>query len=675
MSGLSRSSLLRMTTQEIRFCTTRDGVRLAYALAGQGPPLVKAANWLNHLEYDWESPVWRHVLRDLASRFRLLRYDERGNGLSDWDIEHVHFDALVEDLETVVDAAGFERFDLLGVSQGCAVSVAYAVRHPGRVNRLVLFGGYARGWRRRGTPREIAQREALTTLVREGWGSDNPAFRQVFSSLFFPDGTTEQMRAFNELQRITASPENAARLIEAFGTIDVTDLLPQVQAPTLVLHCREDGRIPFDAGRELAAGIPGARFVPLESRNHLILEQDAAWPRLRDEIAAFLTGAAPGGAESEVEPSWEEVDALFGEALDLPADRRERWLAERCATRPALRERLQRLLRSSEASDARLRTGGALGGEIGARIAAGEAAGLAAGTQIGPYEILERIGGGGMGTVYRARHHRLDRDVAIKAIATVLAAGSDGMRRFEREAKLLASLDHPNIATVHDFLVVDGHPYLVLELVAGETLSARIERGPLPPAEALRIAAEVADALAEAHGKGIVHRDLKPGNVMVTPKGRVKVLDFGLAKTVQPAGSAASESFATQSMALLGTPGYMSPEQARGQAIDTRTDVWAFGCVLYEMLAGRRAFGAENVPDAIAAVLRDEADPDRLPPDTRPELVELILHCLRKDPAERPQRIEAVAARLRPLAGPESAAGRAPSGTREPPPAGADSAG
>jgi len=649
-----------MPTQEIRFCTTRDDVRLAYALAGDGPPLVKAANWLNHLEYDWESPVWRHVLRDLASRFRLLRYDERGNGLSDWDADPITFDAFVEDLETVIDAAGFERFDLLGVSQGCAVSIAYAVRHPERIRKLVLYGGYARGWKARGNEREIVQREALKVLVREGWGSDNPAFRQVFTSLFFPEGTPEQMHAFNELQRITASPENAVRIIEALSTIDVSELLHRVTVPTLVLHCREDGRVPFEAGRELASGIPGARFVALEGRNHLILEQDPAWPRFRDEIAAFLTGASHSGLRAETEPAWEEVDALFAEALDVPPAAREAWLEARCGSRPGLRDRVRRLLAASEETHAALRTGGALEGGIGADLAAGDDALLGAGTKLGPYEILEHIGTGGMGIVYRARHGRLERDVAIKAITAPTGFGTDGLRRFEREAKLLASLSHPNVATVHDFLVVEGRSYLVMEFVEGEALSERIRRGPIPRPEALRIALELTDALAEAHHKGIVHRDLKPGNVMLTPRGRVKVLDFGLAKAMQAPGRRTIEpgSFATASMALLGTPGYLSPEQARGQEVDARTDIWAFGCILYELLSGHRAFDAENASEAIAAALRDEPGWSRFPADTPPGILELVRQCLHRDPGLRPQRIDEVGARLRAAVSAEPATGR-----------------
>jgi DNA-binding SARP family transcriptional activator/pimeloyl-ACP methyl ester carboxylesterase len=274
--------------QDIRFCTTADGMRIAFASAGKGPPLVKTANWLNHLEFDWQSPVWRHLLRELSSEFRLIRYDERGNGLSDWKVDDFSFEALVRDLESVVDAAGLDRFPLLGISQGCAVAIGYAVRHPERVTRMVLHGGYAKGWRARGNPSEIAKREAMQTLVLEGWGQDNPAFRQIFTSWYIPDGSPEQWRWWNDLQRISTSPQNAVRLMDDLGKIDVSALLAQVSVPTLVTHSANDAAVPFASGRELASGIPGARFVPLDSCNHVILDHEPAWPRFIEESRAFL---------------------------------------------------------------------------------------------------------------------------------------------------------------------------------------------------------------------------------------------------------------------------------------------------------------------------------------------------------------------------------------------------
>jgi len=274
--------------QDIRFCTAPDGVRIAYAEVGRGTPLVKSANWLNHLEYDWQSPVWKHLLHALATSHRLIRYDARGNGLSDWEVNDISFEAFVRDLESVVEAAGLQRFPLLGMSQGCAVSVAYAVRHPERVRHLVLYGGFVRGRRKRGSVVDTEQSEAFLTLMRHGWGQENPAFRQIFTSLFMPGANAEQMQWFNDLQRITTSPENAVRIRQAVDEIDVSGLLAQVKAPTLVLQCRNDAVQPFDEGRRLAAGIPGARFVALEGRNHIILASDPAWPRFIEEISNFL---------------------------------------------------------------------------------------------------------------------------------------------------------------------------------------------------------------------------------------------------------------------------------------------------------------------------------------------------------------------------------------------------
>jgi class 3 adenylate cyclase/pimeloyl-ACP methyl ester carboxylesterase len=277
--------------QEIRFCTAPDGVQLAYSRVGQGPTLVKTGNWMTHLEYDLESPIWRHLYRELARMRTLLRYDERGNGLSDRVVADISFDASVRDLEAVVAAAGVDRFALFGISQGCSVAIAYSVRHPERVTHLVLYGGYAQGRTKRArTAAEADENAAMLTLVRLGWGKENPAFRQLFTSQFVPGGTKEQADWFNELQRITVSPEVAARITEATGDIDVTPLLPRVSVPTLVMHARDDARVPFEAGRRMAAGIPGARFVPLTGRNHLFLETEPAFGQFLEHVRAFLAG-------------------------------------------------------------------------------------------------------------------------------------------------------------------------------------------------------------------------------------------------------------------------------------------------------------------------------------------------------------------------------------------------
>jgi pimeloyl-ACP methyl ester carboxylesterase len=273
--------------QVIRFCKAPDGVRIAYATLGEGPVLVKTANWMSHLEYDHKSPLWRHLARDLSRDFTLVRYDQRGNGLSDWDVQDFSLDAFVADLEAVVDASGQQTFSLLGVSQGCRVAIAYAAKHPERVSRLVLYGGAARGWRHR-NPSARDTRAGLQALIKEGWGRDVPAFRQVFTTLFMPGATPEQAAWFNDLQRVSSSAENAYRMTEALADADVREQLANVRAPTLVMHATQDAMVPFEEARVVAAGIPGARFVALESHNHLLLEDEPAFARFISEIRDFL---------------------------------------------------------------------------------------------------------------------------------------------------------------------------------------------------------------------------------------------------------------------------------------------------------------------------------------------------------------------------------------------------
>lgn len=276
--------------QQIRFTRTRDDVTLAYACSGSGAPLVKAANWLTHLDHDWHSTVWRHWLMDLPRGHRLIRYDERGCGLSDWDIKPPSFASWVHDLEAVVDSAGLDRFPLLGISQGGPVAVAYAARHPERVTKLVLYGSYAQGRLVRARSEEQVREHALDVeLARLGWGRDDPTFRQVFTSQFMPEGSWELWQEFNELQRHTTSPENAAQVLELSGQIDVTEEAREVRAPTLVLHARADHRPPLAQGRLLASLIPDSRFVTLESCNHILLADEPAWPILLREVEAFLS--------------------------------------------------------------------------------------------------------------------------------------------------------------------------------------------------------------------------------------------------------------------------------------------------------------------------------------------------------------------------------------------------
>ncbi len=273
---------------EVQFCKTSDGVRIAYACVGDGPPLVWAAHWLSHLAFSWESPIWRHWTEEFARDHCFVHYDERGNGLSDWDNPTFSIDAFVRDLEAVVDALGFDRFALIGSSKGGATAMAYAARHPERVSHLVLCGAFAQGWRVRGNDADIELREAIITLTRQGWAQDNPAIRQLLTSLLLPDATLEEMGSFNDLQRISASAGNAAGLQQSCGDVNVLDLLPGIAAPTLVLHCRDDASMPFEQGRLIASRIPRATLVPLESRNHVLLPRDPAWAVFVREVRRFL---------------------------------------------------------------------------------------------------------------------------------------------------------------------------------------------------------------------------------------------------------------------------------------------------------------------------------------------------------------------------------------------------
>src|SRR5687768_6382215 len=311
---------MKKPTQRIRYVRTTDGVQLAWADAGVGPVIIKAANWLTHLEFEWESPVWRHWLHFFSDNFRYIRYDERGCGMTDRNVGDLSLDRWVGDVEDIVSAAAIqEPFSLLGISQGGAICVAYAVKHPERVSKLVLYGGYTRGPFRRGDPDRASFYQAMIDLVRLEWGSDNPTFRQVFTSRFIPGGTDEQLDWYNDLCRKTLTPESAARLLESRAMIDVTELLGKVRAPTLVLHARGDAVVPIAEGQILAAGIPGAQFIELDSKNHVLLENEPAWERFCDEVLEFMglkgSGRGEDSAFSSLSPREREVLTLITEGL------------------------------------------------------------------------------------------------------------------------------------------------------------------------------------------------------------------------------------------------------------------------------------------------------------------------------------------------------------------------
>jgi pimeloyl-ACP methyl ester carboxylesterase/DNA-binding CsgD family transcriptional regulator len=310
-------------SQGISFCKARDGARIAVARLGHGSPLVRAAHWLSHVEYDTKSPVWSAWLRELSRDHTYIRYDQRGCGLSDWSPRDNSFDSWVADLEAVVESQGLERFALLGMSQGGAIAIAYAARYPERVSHLVLLGAYGHGMlRRASSPEQREEAETLIKLIRLGWGKDNPAFRQVFTSQFIPEGSREQHQWFNDLERISASPENAAAIVETLHEVDISSVAETVRVPTLVFHVRGDARVPFEEGRILAAAIPGARFVPLDGSNHVLLENEPAWRQFFGELRGFLPASArhdPRGRlldEAGLTPSEHEVLLLIARGLD-----------------------------------------------------------------------------------------------------------------------------------------------------------------------------------------------------------------------------------------------------------------------------------------------------------------------------------------------------------------------
>jgi pimeloyl-ACP methyl ester carboxylesterase/DNA-binding CsgD family transcriptional regulator len=307
--------------QEIRFCHSSDGVRIAYATTGTGPPLARVANWLTHLNLDWQSPVWSHWFEELSRGNKLLRYDPRGTGLSDRQVETFSLEAWVHDLEAVLDDQGNARFNLLGFCQGGPIAIAYAARHPERVNRLVIYDSYAFGAFTAGVPPAMKRKAAaLAEMIEVGWGQHAVAFRQIFSNLLIPRASTPQQRWFSEFERRTVSPQSAVRLWRAFHELDVRDLAPKVQAPTLVFHVRNDAMVPFEAGLRLAALIPNARFVPLEGDNHILLADDPAWPRFLEEMRSFLstkiTSEAP---QVEAAARFSELTARELEVLELIA--------------------------------------------------------------------------------------------------------------------------------------------------------------------------------------------------------------------------------------------------------------------------------------------------------------------------------------------------------------------
>ena len=298
--------------QQIRFCTSRDGTRIAYATCGEGPPLVRAGHTFSHLELEWDCLAWRHWLELLSRDHTLVRYDMRGTGLSDRHCEEFSLERYAQDLAAVVEAAGFDRFDMVGITGGSDVAVVHAARHPEQVQRLLLYAGHTRGRLARSlTPEQREETELLLKLSEVGWGQDNPLFRQLFTYQFMPDGSPEQLRSLNELMRHSASSSAAARLLRGIFNCAVDDDATRVRCPTLVVHARHELRIPFEQGRALAALIPGARFLPIDSRNNMLLEGEPGWSVFAEAFGQFLAPPRPASRAGAIEGLTAREDSVL----------------------------------------------------------------------------------------------------------------------------------------------------------------------------------------------------------------------------------------------------------------------------------------------------------------------------------------------------------------------------
>jgi len=569
---------------QIRFCTTSDGVRIAYAIVGEGPPIIRVQGWYTHLEYEWKSQYWRPLLEVTASQYLYVRYDGRGMGLSDRQVSDFSLEAHVRDLEAVIDAVGVERFGLDGISQGGPTAITYAVRYPERVTHLMLYGSYARpkpAGLDLDTEEGRAQFEAMLTLMRHGWGSDTPAFRQMFTGLFMPEADADSIREFNDMQRASTSAETAATLFAAMMEVDVTDLLARVSVPTLVVHRRGDGIVPFERGRQLATTIPGARFLPVEGNNHAILPHEPELLTMGVEIQNFIQGVIE--------------------------DEKERRLS----------------------ADVGIQAQSPIGTDL-------------VGKAISHYRILEKLGEGGMGVVYKAEDIKLERIIALKFLSPLALGTEEEKIRFVREAKAAAALDHSSICHTYEIDEAEGQAFIAMAYVDGESLDKRVAAGPLDHKDAMEIAVQIAEGLRHAHRRGIVHRDIKPQNIILTEEGQAKILDFGLAKLT-------GKTRLTKTATIMGTVSYMSPEQARGESdIDHRTDIWALGVVLYEMLTGKLPFDAPSDAALLHKIIYEPEEPmGNHRPDLPPAMEQAVLKMMQKDAQDRYEDMEALISDLK----------------------------
>lgn len=588
--------------QRTGHCTTPDGVRIAYTTTGGGRPLVLAAGWCTFIALPSASSPIDQLVAVAARWGRLVRHDPRGSGLSDREVADFSLDALVGDLQAVVDALELERFRLIGISDGCATAIEYAARHADRVERVALIGGSARGWERWGSQAGSARRRALNSLeARSKQDGRDDELQALVRSALAPDVDGGSLAAA-ELEQAMPAPRAASLILGAAAELDLTHRLPDLRLPTLVVHSREDPGAPFEEGVALARGIPGAQLLVLSSRHTLARPDEPAWGELCRGLEAFFTGDR--------------------EAADLSG-----FLVTGGAVRASLLDGIAAALGVGTAGSGTDPTDAGDDPLIG--------------SSVGRYLVTGRLGVGGMGVVYCALDTRLERQVAIKFLPEDRVGDPRALERFELEARAVSALNHPNICVLHEVGEHLGRPFLVLELLQGETLDQVLAGGPIPTARALEIAAAVADGLDAAHEAGILHRDIKPGNLFVTRRGHIKILDFGIAKLMPKpaetdAGLVADEQqrSLTRPGTAIGTFAFMSPEQIRDEELDGRTDIFSLGAVLYEMLAGTRAFSGATAGGTIGAILREDP-PSLADQGIDPRVQAVVARALAKDRERR----------------------------------------
>jgi pimeloyl-ACP methyl ester carboxylesterase/tRNA A-37 threonylcarbamoyl transferase component Bud32 len=582
---------------QTRYAKSGD-LSIAYQVIGRGPiDLVYAPGWVSNVEYTWEEPTLSRALRRLASFTRLILFDKRGTGLSDRvpDGALPTHEERMDDVRAVMDAAGSERAALFGCSEGSSLCILFAARYPERTRALVVNGGFVKRLRAPDYPwaPTLEEREDAFAEVLREWGG--PVGLATLAPSRAHDA--EFARWWAAYLRRSASPKAAVTLLRMNTFIDLRHELPKVRAPTLVMHRTGDRDVSVEDGRYIAAHIAGARMLELPGDDHMwcVGGVDGVLDAIEEFVANVPRGAAGRDPHADI------ASAL---TLEAPAP-----------TEPALPAEPPRALLH--------------------------------------FEVLEKLGEGGMGAVFKARDTRLDRLVAIKRLARGIASDPDARRRFHAEARAASALHHPGIVVVHAIEEIGGVEHIVMEFVDGEPLDEIIARGPLPASRVVALGADIADALAHAHEAGLVHRDVKPANVIVAANGRPKVLDFGIAKPMAGAASPLAVSAPlTGTGAIVGTLPYMSPEQLAGAPVDGRADVFSLGCVLYEMATGVRAFDAN---DPVALVQRLVAL-DPAPPRTHVaglpiELEAVVMRALEKRPAARFGSARELAGALRRIAG------------------------